>query len=54
MSQQATSADQRSARTELRHIAASGAPSDRQFVGIMIACHSAFTGGASHGGARPD
>jgi len=20
----------------------------------MIACHSAFTGGASHGGARPD
>src|ERR1035437_11199171 len=30
-----------------RHIAASGAPSDRQFVGIMIACHSAFTGGSN-------
>ena len=35
-------------------VGASGAPSDRQFVGIMVACHSAFTGGASHGGARPD
>jgi len=37
----------------VRH-SASGARSVRQFVGIMIVSHSAFTGGASHGGARPD
>jgi hypothetical protein len=35
-------------------IPASGARSDRQFVGIMVASHSAFTGGAAHGGTRPD
>ena len=39
---------------DVRHTAASGARSDRQFVGIMVASHSAFTGGAAHGGTRPD